>query len=135
MKKLFQILILSLSFTGLAYADFEDGYKAYHELDFYTAFRELLPYAQQGHVVAQAYVAYMYREGKGVSKDLTKAVYWMEKAAIQGLISAQGIVGISYLFGHGVEKDRAMAKYWIGIARENGHELSNEVWIKYELWR
>ena len=58
------------------------------------------------------------------SKDLTKAVYWMEKAAIQGLISAQGIVGISYLFGHGVEKDRAMAKYWIGLARKNGHELS-----------
>ena len=135
MKKLFLILILSLSCTGLAYADFEDGYKAYHELDFYTAFRELLPYAQQGHVVAQAYVAYMYREGKGVSKDLTKAFYWIEQAAKQGSIPAQGTVGISYLFGLGVEKNRAMAKYWIGLARKNEHELSNEVWIKYELWR
>ena len=41
-KKIFLLLILSLGYTGLSYADFQDGLNALDKEDYKTAFNEFL---------------------------------------------------------------------------------------------
>src|SRR6266700_2744667 len=59
--------------------------KATHDRqDCLTAFRELLPLAQQGYASAQNNLGLMYAEGRGIAKDDTEAVRWYRQAAAQG---------------------------------------------------
>ena len=45
--------------------------------------------AEQGHVVAQTYLAFHYQNGEGVAKNQAEAVKWYGKAAAQGDAAAQ----------------------------------------------
>ena len=40
--------------------------------------------AEQGNVIAQNNVGYMYETGQGIAKDREKALEWYQKAAAQG---------------------------------------------------
>jgi len=40
--------------------------------------------ADQGNVVGQSNLGVMYENGKGVEKNLGRALYWLAKAAVQG---------------------------------------------------
>ena len=44
--------------------------------------------ADQGHAVAQYGLGNMYKEGRGVPKNIAKALSWFRKAAAQGLPDA-----------------------------------------------
>ena len=46
-----------------------------------------------------------YRDGKGVTQDLKKALYWYEKAAEMGHARAQSNLGQMYGNGEGVAQD------------------------------
>ena len=70
------------------------------------------------------------RGGKGVTKDLTKAAEWYQKAAEQGLGSAQYQLGRCYEGGHGVTKDLTKAAEWYRKAAEQGLGLA-----QYQLGR
>ena len=65
-------------------ADLQVGLRAYDAHDYATAFRELLPLAEQGNVHAQACVGWMYAEGKGVESNPEEAKRWFSLAAKQG---------------------------------------------------
>jgi len=65
-----------------------------------------------------------YYYGRGVPKDLERAVYWYTKAAEQGQIEAQFYLGDSYYNGKGVPRDLERAVYWYTKAAEQGHILS-----------
>jgi len=71
---LLTILILIAPF--LVNADYKDGYLAYEKGDYVTAFKEWKVLAEQDHATAQHQLILLYKEGKGVQKDLTKADYW-----------------------------------------------------------
>ena len=43
--------------------------------------------AEQGDAVAQFQIGWMYKEGKGVKKDLSEAQEWFSKATIQGWVA------------------------------------------------
>ncbi len=45
--------------------------------------------AEQGDVKAQSYLAYMYAQGIGVTKDEVTAADWYRKAAKQGSVEVQ----------------------------------------------
>ena len=47
-------------------------------------FSGYLALAKQGYPLAECQVGYFYLEGQGVEKDLEKALYWTEQAAIHG---------------------------------------------------
>ena len=55
-----------------------------------------------------------YCEGKGVARDVEKAIYWWEKSAVGGNPSAHE--GLAWLYGGGeeveVEVDMEKAIYW-----------------------
>jgi len=64
-------------------------------------------------------LAYCYVGGIGVTKDLTQATYWLQKAAEQGSVVAQVDLGMAYRNGVGMEKNRNAALYWLEKALEN----------------
>ncbi|MBF0107022.1 MAG: SEL1-like repeat protein [Deltaproteobacteria bacterium] len=96
--------------------------------------------AEQGHAKAQLDLGVMYHnggryrrwdvgfgevydeydDGERLEKDLSKAVYWYQKAAEQGYASAQYILGLTYRHGDGVEKDYEMAFKWYQKAAAQG---------------
>lgn len=83
-------------------------------------FDELKPLAEQGSLRAQFYLAWCYKYGEGVKKDIAKAVGWLTKSAEQGYAPAQNGLGFCYEFGDGVEKDLNKAIEWYTKAAEQG---------------
>jgi TPR repeat protein len=60
----------------------------------------------------QTRIGNRHREGNGVSKNYTKAVYWYRKAAEQGFAGAQNNLAFMYEQGFGVPKDESEAAKW-----------------------
>ena len=58
--------------------------------------------------------------GKGVAKDLAKAVEWYRRGADQGDAPSQAELGQCYELGKGVAVDLAEALRWYEAALENG---------------
>ena len=81
---------------------------------------ELQKRAEAGEAEAQFKLAKAYRNGKGIGKDVTKALAWFEKAAAQGHAKAQASLGKMYLDGEGLVVDGNKAVEWLGKAASHG---------------
>ena len=81
--------------------------------------RDLFNYrlaADQGNADAQVKLGFMYREGRGVTKDHSEALKWYRLAAQQGDWSAQSNLGSMYDKGQGVTQDYVRAHMWYSLA-------------------
>jgi TPR repeat protein len=81
---------------------------------------ELLKKAKSGDPKAQLQLAGCYNEGRGIKKDKTQALGWIEKAANQNYPKAQATLGQCYLDGEIVQKNEKEAFRWYKQAAENG---------------
>ena len=72
--------------------------------------------AEQGNIPAQIHLADLYRDGRGVTRDMAQAVAWYRKAADQGDAGAQGTLGLLYSVGMGIPRDDVEAYYWLSLA-------------------
>lgn len=89
---------------------------------YYDIARELwLPLANDGYAKAQANIAWMYQTGKGLEKDLKKAVEWYLKAAKQGHAIAQNNLGVMHENAWGTKKNLQRATYWYREAASIGY--------------
>ena len=122
MKKLLLVLLLSLAFTGLSYADYQDGMNAYNRGDFKSAFNEWKPLALKGNAKAQTHIGSMYFNGYYVSQNYSESAYWLKKAADQSEPVAQFFLGIAYFFGLGVTESKLEAAYLIDMAIASGNK-------------
>lgn len=80
--------------------------------------------ATQGNADSQAFLGWLYAEGKGLPQDYVKARQWYEKAAAQGIAEAQFRLGMLYAKGKGVSQDYVKAQQWWEKAAAQGHGLS-----------
>lgn len=80
--------------------------------------------AEKGYAPAQFRLGWCYYNGRGVSTDFEKAVYWYTKAAEKGNVSAQTYLGICYEGGYGMSKDYEKAIYWYTKAVEKGYDFA-----------
>ncbi len=88
--------------------------------------------ADSGDADAQLNLGLMYANGKGVPKDVAKAVEWYQKAAAQGNAKAQFNLGVAYANGAGVPKDVAKAMEWYQKAAARGHARAQRIlWLMY----
>jgi hypothetical protein len=111
------MLILSLSMAVQACTGpIEDANKALHRGDYKTAYRLIMPLAEQGLPLAQYNLGVMYYNGQGVPKDYAEAAKWYRKAAEQGFAEAQTNLGIMYFTGLGVPKGYVLAHMWFTLA-------------------
>lgn len=87
-----------------------------------SAVQWLVRCAERGSWWAQTTLGHMYREGKGVPRDYTKAKRWYTRAAEDGDWDAQHDLGCMYANGTGVLKDYVKAYMWFNISSVNGNE-------------
>lgn len=97
---------------GPAHADLRSGIAAYKAGDYETALREFSEDAKKGNANAQFNIAVLYLTGRGVERDLSKAIEWHLKAAAQGLPAAEHGLGVIYYQGLGVKQDYEQALVW-----------------------
>ena len=76
--------------------------------------------AGEGNAPAQYELAYIYRKGKVIEKDLELAFIWYKKSANQGYTPAQNGLAEMYYDGEGVEKDLELAFSWMKKSAEQG---------------
>jgi len=89
---------------------------------YYDIARELwMPLANDGYAKAQANLGWMYQTGKGVQKDLKKAVEWYLKAAKQDHAIAKNNLGVMHENGWGTKKNLKRAAYWYREAASTGY--------------
>jgi TPR repeat protein len=72
--------------------------------------------AEKGDVAGQLRMAALYRDGKGVPRDMEQAAEWYRKAAEQGDVSAQGTLGVLYSMGQGVPQSYPDSYFWFDLA-------------------
>ncbi|MCI0506538.1 MAG: SPOR domain-containing protein [Gammaproteobacteria bacterium] len=82
------------------------------------------PLADHGYAKAQATLGWMYHTGKGVTKDLSTAFHWYEKAAEQDHPVAQNNLGVFYEQGLFVGKNASSAAKWYREAAEWGYPFA-----------
>ena len=70
------IVVLLLIYSSLSLAE-----------DSVMSFESTLKAAQQGNVIAQYNLGWMYETGNTIEKNFGKAFFWYEKSANQGLQS------------------------------------------------
>lgn len=72
--------------------------------------------AEQNSLAGELRLAELYRDGKGLPRDMVQAAAWYRKAAEQGDTGAQGTLGLLYSLGQGVPKSYVEAYYWLDLA-------------------
>lgn len=68
-------------------------------------FNKYLQLAENGNVIAQKNLGYMYEKGKGIVQNYEKAVMWYETAAMKNNAQALNNLAHMYQKGYGVKKD------------------------------
>ena len=61
--------------------DFQDATDAYNRQDYETAYKLILPLAEQGDADAQHNLGVMYKKGQGVLQDYEEAIMWYRLGA------------------------------------------------------
>ena len=77
--------------------------------------------AEVEHAKSQANLGLLYLCGKGVEKDVDRAVQWMERAATQGIVSAQFTLGFLYSTTKHGQLDPSRSIHWYLAAARQGH--------------
>ncbi|MGA2652562.1 MAG: tetratricopeptide repeat protein [Terracidiphilus sp.] len=72
--------------------------------------------AEQGSLTGQLHLAALYRDGRGVPRDMAQAAEWYHKAAEQGDTGAQATLGVLYSIGQGIPQSYGEAYYWFDLA-------------------
>jgi len=110
------------STTGYVTADeaYQKGMTSYECARYEEAAQSLQKAAEQGHMQAQYQIAHCYEQGRGVSKNLVKAIDFLHMAAEQGHTQAQCELGNAYYNGIGTTKNDEKALFWYQKAAQQG---------------
>ena len=102
-------------------AEMDAGLAAVEKGDYPAAVKIFEGLANAGEAEAQYNLAMLYRDGKGVSKDMAQSALWFRRAAEQGLAAAQYQLGYLYDTGEGLAQSDHEAFVWYRKAAEQGH--------------
>mgnify|MGYP006245804865 FL=1 len=80
-----------------------------------------LSLATQGVSVSQYNTGVNYSVGRGITKDLEKAIYWYQRASEQGHSKAPFNIAIFYSDGINIEANPKLALNYFLIAEERGN--------------
>lgn len=106
---------------------FNKGEENYSKMNYKEACKWFLKAAEQGHVMAQCELAFVYATGLGVPRNETEAFKWYRKAAEQGDAQAQCNLGSMYEDGIGTPQNKSEALKWYRKAAEQGNEIAKNI--------
>ena len=93
-----------------------------HAIDEREDFVYDLSLATQGVSVSQYNTGINYFTGRGIAKDIEKAVYWYQRASEQGHSKAPFNIAIIYANGEVTEKDLSLALQYFLVSAERGNK-------------
>ena len=105
-------LLIILFFSAFSFSGYPEGFQAFNEGDYETAFKEYSIEAENGNAYAQADLGDMYYHGVGVDQNYEKSIKWFELAAKQSHSRAQYNLGVLQENGFGTKQDMTKALYW-----------------------
>jgi TPR repeat protein len=113
--------------------NFSKGKEFYDKKEYAEALTWFNKAVEQGDSDAQYYLGEMYRNGRGVTKDVDKALKCFQNAAEKGSVEAQVALGHIYLKGYEkIKYDYSEAYKWFLKAAEKGSaEAQNMVGEMY----
>ncbi len=124
-KKIVFALLVFVSSTQIAQADFNDGVVAYLTGDYDTAFNTMMSLADTtDDAMAQYWLGTMYLKGQGVDQDYEKASKWLRRASEQSIPNAQYKLARLYAEGNGVPQDSEFAYIWYSVGAAHEHTKS-----------
>lgn len=94
-----------------------------------TRAHEMFSYAASyfGDPDAQYYLARLYLDGKGTSRDVRQAARWFRLAAQKGQYQAQAMFGAILFKGDHVPRQAARGLMWLALARDSAGP--DDAWI------
>ena len=104
-KKWIICLLCSTFISSMAFADLEQGVKAFEQKKYEQALEEFSYLAEEGNNVAAYHLGLMYEEGLGVEQSAEKAAEYYLKAYNNGNTAAASKLGRFLIDGTGVEKN------------------------------
>ena len=110
--------------------DLDKGIEMIEQSKYAEAFCLLLPIAKSGNSEAQAKIGMFYQLGLGVERNLTEAIYWLEKAAKQGNGEAAHNLGTLFLTCESDRADAKKSKEWYQKAKALGFIVAPDEWYK-----
>lgn len=88
--------------------------------------------ARGGNTDAQTLLGIMYKEGRGVARDIQQARYWLKCAADKGSHDAQFLLGLTYLGSpaDSGQNNLANARIWLRRSAHNGNALAQQFLVR-----
>ena len=105
--------------------------KYFETKQYEKCFEGHLELAAKGYPLAECQIGYFYLEGLGIEKDVSKALYWTERAATHGDRDGQYNLAWFYEEGIGTEINMEKARYWYRESALQGHNLAIEKCERY----
>ncbi len=99
----------------------------YNDKDYAEAADLFSELSEQGNDIAQAALAYLYLEGKGVDENIPEALRLSKLAAEQGNRDGQFYLGLICLHELELGQDDSEALQWLHKAAKQGHPGVKEV--------
>ncbi|WP_161973837.1 tetratricopeptide repeat protein [Hwanghaeella grinnelliae] len=115
------LLATSLTISGPAQADINQGFAALQAGQFDDARAVFTAEAESGNVIGEFMLGVMAEQGFGQAKDAAQAASWYKSAADKGMASAAFNLARFYEHGNGIAKDVGKAHDYLLQAAENGH--------------
>lgn len=113
--------------AAAAEPSFDDGRRAYDFGDYSAAKTIWAALAQTGDARSQTSLAYLYREGKGVTRDAEAAARLYYRAALRDEPTAQAALCDIHLKGDGVRRDFRTAFFWCELSIAGGETSAIEL--------
>ena len=101
-------------------------YSPSNKAEFENGLNILLEMGENGDLSAQLHLIKIFSSdwSEYVKSDMTKRVYWLQKAAEKNHIDSQRNLAHSYQNGIGLERDINKAFYWYNKSAEQGDKVS-----------
>jgi len=90
-----------------------------------TLYNDILE--NSGNPKAMERLGWMYEQGRGVNRDLSRASYFFSQAADAGIADAQYAIGVMYQTGKGKNLDLKQAKFWLKKAAKQNHQRAKDL--------
>ncbi len=116
--KLAFVVALGVIFASPVAANVNEGIRAYNQQQYVKAFRILEPHVKSENQRALLMFGLMYRNGRGVKKDLRKAYKYYKAAAVQGYARAQYNLAILILSTGKTDEKKLESIAWLKLASQ-----------------
>lgn len=118
MRPLFFVCLIL--FPAVLMADVGAGISAFNNGDYAAALDEFKKASDTGEAAGTHYLASMYYQGKGVKRDLDRAVQLFLQAATKDFVPSLANLGLMYHRGDGVKQDLEKALSFYRKAAQKG---------------